>query len=104
MFRVFVEAAALREIDAFIAWLAPLNPKAAAHHENALSKILQDEMRRHPNLFGHFWITGAPYRARLYSVSRRTKFWLVYRVEEDRDIVRVLRFWNASADPQAFEV
>jgi hypothetical protein len=104
MYRVFVEESALGEIDAFVATLAPLSPKAAARHEQMLSEILHNELRRHPKLFGNFWITGAPFRARLYSVSRRTKFWLIYRIEEERKIVRVLRFWNASADPQSFEI
>jgi hypothetical protein len=104
MYRVFVENSAILEIDAFVSSLAPLNPTAAARHEKMLSEILHSELRRHPKLFGEFWITGAPFRARLYSVSLRTKFWLIYRIDEERNVVRVLRFWNASADPQSFEI
>ena len=39
------------------------------------------------------------------SVSRRSANELiVYTVDEDAKIVKVLRFWNASKEPSAFEL
>jgi mRNA-degrading endonuclease RelE of RelBE toxin-antitoxin system len=55
-------------------------------------------------MWGHFYITGAPYRGYLFRVGRRTDFWIIYTVDEITKTVSVLRFWNASKDPQAFEL
>jgi len=52
-----------------------------------------------PTTFGFYKETGEPYRAFLFSVSRRRAYWVIYRVYEDERVVRVLRFWNAAREP-----
>ena len=37
-------------------------------------------------------------------IGARTKFWIVYRIDEDARVVNVLRVWNATRDPNAFRV
>jgi hypothetical protein len=104
MHRIIIENSALREIDAFLEWLSPLSPDAAFRQNSALIDVFQRELRYHPKLFSYFWITGPPYRARLFPVSRRTKFWIVYKVDDLEQSVNIIRFWNASANPADFEV
>ncbi len=43
-------------------------------------------------------------RGYLYTVSRRTNFWIVYSINEDDKTVHVLRFWNSARDPETFLV
>jgi hypothetical protein len=50
------------------------------------------------------FVTGAPYRAYLFEIGGRTKFWIVYTVDEERRIVNVLRIWNAAREPSEFQV
>jgi hypothetical protein len=67
-------------------------PRSGSHqtHESALY------------LGSAFYLTGLPYRGYLFRVGRRTSFWIVYTVDEDAKLVRVLRFWNASGNPADF--
>ena len=57
-----------------------------------------------PHASSFFFVTGAPYRAYLFEIGARTKFWIVYRIDEDARVVNVLRVWNATRDPNAFRV
>ncbi|MDQ2079562.1 hypothetical protein RA307_05155 [Xanthobacteraceae bacterium Astr-EGSB] len=47
---------------------------------------------------------GAPYRANLFRVGRRTQYWIIYTVDEDAGVIDVLQFWNAMRDPRDFEI
>jgi hypothetical protein len=49
-----------------------------------------------------FFLTGAPYRAKLFSVGR-TSFWIVYEVDELERTVNILKIWNSKQDPNDFE-
>lgn len=57
-----------------------------------------------PHIWGHFALTGAPYRAYLFRVGRRTQYWIVYTVDDEARLIDVLHFWNAMRDPERFEV
>lgn len=49
-------------------------------------------------------LTGAPYRAYLFRVGRRTHYWIIYTVDEDSRLVNVLAFWNASRDSETIDL
>lgn len=57
-----------------------------------------------PLMWGYFPHTGAPYRAYLFRLGRRTHYWIVYLVDEESDTVNIVAFWNASRDPKKFDV
>jgi plasmid stabilization system protein ParE len=44
------------------------------------------------------------YRARLFRIFRRTQFWIIYEFRDDIRRIDVLRIWNASRNPAAFEL
>jgi len=54
--------------------------------------------------WSYFPLTGAPYRAYLFRVGRRTQYWIVNTVDEGTRTVDVLNFWNASRDPESLEL
>jgi len=54
--------------------------------------------------WSYFVFTGAPYRAYLFRVGRRTQYWVIYTVDEDTRTVDVLHFWNASRDPESLDM
>jgi hypothetical protein len=66
-----------------------------------LDRILSLQLGETPLTWSYFAFTGAPYRAYLFRVGRRTQYWIIYSVDDDTRTVDVLRFWNASRDPDA---
>jgi hypothetical protein len=82
-------------------YLAAYSPYSADKHlvrlTNSISLIGRD-----PFLCAYFFVTGAPYRAKLFSVGR-TSFWIVYEVDEAERVVDILKVWNSKQDPDDFE-
>lgn len=56
-----------------------------------------------PHRFAYFFVTGAPYRARLFGVGR-TSFWIVYAVDDHTSRVTVLRIWDSRQNPDNFDL
>jgi mRNA-degrading endonuclease RelE of RelBE toxin-antitoxin system len=56
-----------------------------------------------PLTWGYLPLNVAPYRGYLFRLGRRTQFWIIYKVDEDAQIVDILRFWNANRDPDRLE-
>jgi mRNA-degrading endonuclease RelE of RelBE toxin-antitoxin system len=103
-YRVLTASISQAEIDEFACYAADYSDDFAREQFTRLNHILSVDLAESPNMWGHFYITGAPYRGYLFRVGRRTDFWIIYTVDEKAKTVSVLRFWNASKDPQAFEL
>jgi plasmid stabilization system protein ParE len=56
-----------------------------------------------PLIWAPFFLTGAPYRAKLFFVGRST-FWIVYEVDQKESAVNILRVWNSKQNPDDFEL
>jgi plasmid stabilization system protein ParE len=104
MYDVSVAAAARRDFRDLIEWLSAANPAVASRVSNDLRMVSMLDLEQNPNRYAYFWLTGPPYRGRLFQISRNTKYWIVYRVNESERHVDVLRLWNASRNPSAFEL
>jgi hypothetical protein len=102
-FRVRIDPVALGEIEAFAAYLGGYSEGFAIEQLERLDRILSITLGEAPLTWGHFALTGAPYRAYLFRVGRRTQYWIVYKIDEDARTVDILKFWNASRDPMALE-
>ncbi len=103
-YEVVFSATAKREADEWLEHLSQYDERTSQKYESALLRIVEFELAAMPNAYSWFWLTGRPYRGRLFTVSRRTAFWLVYTVDDVERIVAVRRFWNASSDPARFEL
>jgi plasmid stabilization system protein ParE len=103
-FELFVTAEALADLAELQEYLAGLDPVLAERVSFDLERIMRREIAGRPSLHSWFYLTGAPFRARLFRLSRRTQFWIIYEVKEDTELVMILRLWNASRDPAAFEL
>ena len=101
-FRLRIDRLAQREIDEFAAYTSAYSDEFAAEQFARLSDTLT-EIAEAPLRWTYFVLTGAPYRASLFRVGRRTQYWIIYSVDEDERTVSVLRFWNASRDPGALD-
>jgi hypothetical protein len=55
-------------------------------------------------MWSYFIFTGAPYRAYLFRVGRRTQYWIIYTVDDESRTVNVIHFWNATRDPEVLEL
>jgi hypothetical protein len=103
-YRVIRDIAANAEIEDFGSYAADYTEEFARKQFSRLNRVFSVELAESPNTWNYFYITGAPYRAYLFRVGRRTSFWIVYTVDDVTKVVKVLRFWNASKEPATFEI
>ena len=103
-FRVHIDLLAQREIDGFAVYTGSYSEEFAVEQFARLDDILSRDLAESPLRWTYFVLTGAPYRALLFRVGRRTQYWIIYRVDEDSRTVTILRFWNASREPKALDL
>jgi mRNA-degrading endonuclease RelE of RelBE toxin-antitoxin system len=102
-FRVRIDPVAQHLIDEFAVYLLAYSEEFAIEQFERLDRILSVNLQESPLTWSYFAITGAPYRAYLFRVGRRTQYWIIYTVDEDTQTVNVLHFWNASRDPETLD-
>ena len=103
-YRVRLSSSAQIDLQGFAEYAAGYSDEFATQQFIRLNRILSVDLAEAPNMWSQFFVTGAPYRAFLFKVGRRTSYWFVYTVNEENRTVDVLRFWNASRDTSAFEI
>ena len=103
-YRVRIDPVALRQIDEFAAYLGSYSEDFATEQIERLDRILSINLGESPLMWSYFVFTGAPYRAYLFRVGRRTQYWIIYTVDEDARRVDILQFWNATGDPNHLEL
>jgi hypothetical protein len=103
-FQLRIAPLAQRHIDEFAVYLRSYSDRFAIEQIDRLNRILSVNLGQSPLTWGYFTPTGAPYRAYLFRVGRRTQYWIIYTVDENAQIVDVLHFWNASRDPESLEL
>lgn len=101
-FRLRIAPLAQRHIDEFAAYLRDYDEQFAIEQIERLDRILAVNLGGSPHTWNYFAFTGAPYRAYLFRVGRRTQYWIIYTVDDETQTVDILHFWNASRDPDAF--
>ncbi len=97
-YRVVIDRLAQREIYDFYEYLRRYSEDTARKYVEAFYDAIERTIAVSPNSFSFFAEVGAPYKALLFTVSRRTAFWIIYTVDDDNNEVRVLRFWNAARE------
>ncbi|HML13627.1 MAG TPA: type II toxin-antitoxin system RelE/ParE family toxin [Xanthobacteraceae bacterium] len=102
-FRLRIDPTALTQIEQFAAYLREYDESFAIEQIERLYRALR-LLQESPLTWSYFPLTGAPYRAYLFRVGRRTQYWVIYTVDEDAQTVDVLSFWNAARDPDSFDL
>jgi hypothetical protein len=100
-YKVVLDAIADAEIQEFGRYAADYSGPRAIHSTKSHLQRRPRGISQHMERFLHNRTTNRGY---LFRVGRRTSYWIVYTVDEDAKIVKVLRFWNASKEPAAFEL
>ena len=103
-YRVRFDPVALRHIEEFAVYLREYSEDFATEQIERLNRIIALNLGESPLTWGYFAFTGAPYRAYLFRVGRRTQYWIIYTVDEETRTVDVLHFWNAMRDPESLDV
>jgi hypothetical protein len=104
IYRVIRDVRADADIEEFARYAADYSDDFAREQFTRLNHIFSVDLAESPNTWNYFYIHGAPYRAYLFRVGRRTSYWIVYTVDDDAKTVNVVRFWNASKEPVPFEL
>jgi hypothetical protein len=102
--RLRIDPIALRQIEEFAEYLRGYSQDFAIQQIDRLNRILRVNLGEAPLTWSYFPLTGAPYRAYLFHVGRRTQYWIIYTVDEDARRVDVLQFWNAMRDPEQLDL
>ncbi len=103
-FQIRIAPIAQRHIDEMIRYLRAYSEEFATEQIERLDRVFAITLGESPLTWGYFPLTGAPYRAYLFRIGRRTQYWIIYTVDEDIRTVDVLHFWNASRDPETLDV
>jgi plasmid stabilization system protein ParE len=103
-YRVRIDPLALRQIEDFAAYLQDYSEDFAIEQIDRLDRILRLNLGEAPLTWSYFPLTGAPYRAYLFRVGRRTQYWIIYMVDEDARTGDILQIWNASRDPENLDL
>jgi mRNA-degrading endonuclease RelE of RelBE toxin-antitoxin system len=103
-FRLRIAPLAQQHIDRFAEYLRSYNEQFAVEQIDRLDRILLGNLAHSPLTWSYFALTGAPYRAYLFRVGRRTQYWIIYTVDEETRTIDILHFWNASRDPETLGV
>ena len=101
-YRVDITDRAQRDIDDLARYCRSYNSVFWTEQEARLSRVFEMWLATTPHTWNFFFVTGSPYRAYLFEIGARTKFWIVYTIDEQTRVVNVLRIWSASRDPQQF--
>jgi len=73
-----------------------------AEQEARLARVFETWLATTPHMWAFFFLTGAPYHAYLFEIGDRTKYWIVYTINNEARVVNILRVWNASQNPKQF--
>ena len=103
-FSVRIDPVAQKHIDEFAVYLRNYDEDFAVEQIERLDRIIGISLGNSPLTWGYFAFTGAPYRAYLFRVGRRTQYWIIYTVDEESRTVDILHFWNAARDPDALSL
>jgi plasmid stabilization system protein ParE len=95
---------AQRNIDEFAAYLRAYSEDFAIEQIDRLERTLSANIAESPFTWSYFPFTGAPFRAYLFRVGRRTQYWIIYTVDEATRMVNILHFWNARRDPETLDL
>jgi mRNA-degrading endonuclease RelE of RelBE toxin-antitoxin system len=96
-FRVRIAPLAQRQLDEFARYLSDYSEDFAIEQIDRLDPTLSINLGESPLTWSYFAFTGAPYRAYLFRVGRRTQYWIIYTVDEDTRTVDVLHFGMRAA-------
>ena len=102
-FRLRIDPVAQRQMNEFAEYLREYSEEFADEQTERLDRILRN-IARSPLIWSYFPLTGAPYRAYLFRVGRRTQYWVIYTVDDENQKVDILEFWNTSRDPDSLEL
>ena len=103
-YRVRIDPVAQGQLDQFAHYLRDYDEDFAIEQIERLDRILFANLAEAPLAWSYFPLTGAPYRAYLFRVGRKTQYWIIYTVDEDRRTVNVLSFWSTARDPDTVEL
>jgi len=73
-----IDPVALRQIEQFVAHLRDYSEEFAIEQIERLDRMLSIDLAESPLTGSYFAFTGAPYRAYLFRVGRRTQYWIIY--------------------------
>ena len=102
VFRVDIADRAQLDIDDLARYCRNYSATFWEEQEARLARVFETWLATTPHMWAFFFLTGTPYHAYLFEIGDRTKYWIVYTIDNEAFVVNVLRVWNASQNPKQF--
>ena len=90
-YRVLFSREAEEDIHLLSNYLSRYSEDTARYYMNDLVSCIMRNVAVRPLTWQYFYLTGAPFRAYLYKISRRSAYWVVYQVNNTENAVDILR-------------
>ena len=103
-YRLWRGSAFLADVKAFGRYCDDYQDEFAAEQLARLGFAVDTLIAGAPFTWSFFVHSGPPHRAYLFRVGQRTRFWIVYSIDEKSSTVKLARLWNAAQDPRRFSV
>lgn len=94
----------LRDVEDFGRYCSDYSREFVEEQFERLTFAIETLIAGAPWTWAYFVHSGEPYRAYLFRVGQRTRFWIVYSIDEEASAVNLLRFWGAARDPRRFAI
>jgi plasmid stabilization system protein ParE len=102
LYRVDITDRAQLDIDDLARYCRNYSDAFWEEQEARLARVFETWLATMPRMWTFFFLTGAPYHAYLFELGHRTKYWIVYTIDDNAHVVNMLRIWNASQNPKQF--
>jgi plasmid stabilization system protein ParE len=79
-YQVRLSPAAQRDLQSFAEYTKAYSVEFSTLQFLRINRILSVDLAAAPHMWSYFFVTGAPYRAFLFKVGRRTSYWFIYTV------------------------
>jgi plasmid stabilization system protein ParE len=100
--KIRFSAQAKRDVQFLTDYLTRYSDEVADLYVSELASAIEGNIASRPHTWQFFFLTGAPFRAYLFKISRNMSYWVVYQVDEENEAIDVLRVWNCAQDPDEF--
>jgi hypothetical protein len=98
-YEIIIDECAQIDIEKFYTYLRRYSKATAEKYREAFYDSIERTIAMFPYAFPIFVEVGTPYRAFLFIISPRTAFWIIYTIDDKKNEVRILRFWNTAREP-----
>jgi hypothetical protein len=103
MYKLYIVKNAEIDIDGIYEYVSQYDLSIAKFHLDRLEDILMS-LKQGLVDWNYFFLTGEPYKAKLFRISSRRTYWIIYRIHPRKKVIYILRVWGCFQNPKNFKI